>query len=76
MMIEHIIDIWLSKWSADRYLLSSVSYIMFLGGFVGIAAIFSLIRDICESFFYMAASDAIHRKAFKVLSLELHIPPQ
>ena len=67
-MIEHIIDIWLSKWSADRYLLNNVEYIMFLGGFVGVAAIFSLFRDICESFFYISASDAIHRKAFKVLS--------
>ena len=66
-MIENASDIWLSKWSADRYLLSNVDYIMFLGGFVGVAAIFSLFRDICESFFYMAASDAIHRKAFKAL---------
>jgi len=66
-MIENALDIWLSKWSADRYLLRNVDYIMFLGGFVGVAAIFSLFRDICESFFYIAASDAIHRKAFKVL---------
>jgi len=44
-------------------------YIMFLGGFVGVLAVFSLFRDVCESFFYMAAADTIHHKAFKVLSL-------